>query len=388
MNWVAGWLDGWTHPVCLIFIIIAAGFYLGKIRIGGISLDLSGVLVAALLFGIFLSIVPEWHIGHHIVTVYDQAFQKDMKFLSSFGTAIFISVIGISSGYHFGGEMHRQKIISFLIGAGMILLGMMLTMTIDIIDSAIPSSLLVGVFCGAMTSTPGLSAACEAGGSQASLATMGYGGAYLSGVIGIVLFVQIIARQRGLISLSSVDTEKDVPDGRMPGLYGLIQMAAAIVGGHLLGAAELPFSHFSLGNSGGILCAGILIGCWIARKEKRRRIPAANLSIFRGLGLVLFFVGSGVPAGVQFLSYFSLRCFLYGTALTLLPMVAGYGIALVWTAKKAGTALSVVCGGMTSTPAIGVLLRTSPLQTDLSAYSMAYTGALLTMVIGVRLLTA
>ncbi len=50
--------------------------------------------------------------------------------------------------------------------------------------------LAVGMFSGALTSTPGLAAAMEATGNP--LASVGYGIAYPFGVVGVVLFVQLI----------------------------------------------------------------------------------------------------------------------------------------------------------------------------------------------------
>jgi putative transport protein len=57
----------------------------------------------------------------------------------------------------------------------------------------IPRDLAAGLFAGALTSTPGLAAVMESlpSGSQAAV---GYGVAYAFGVLGVVLFVQLIPR--------------------------------------------------------------------------------------------------------------------------------------------------------------------------------------------------
>ena len=47
---------------------------------------------------------------------------------------------------------------------------------------------------------------------------------------------------------------------------------------------------------------------------------------------------------------------------------------------------SVIAGGMTSTPAIGVLLKNNNVSPDLCAYSLTYIGALLAMVVGVYII--
>jgi len=47
--------------------------------------------------------------------------------------------------------------------------------------------------------------------------------------------------------------------------------------------------------------------------------------------------------------------------------------------------MCIVAGGMTSTPAIGLLAKTGNSQVDMSAYSFAYLGALLTITIGTKI---
>ena len=77
-------LDGQLSNVCIVFIIIIIGYGLGKIKIFGISFDLSGILIVAMLYGM-------------IVRPDSDSFLQNMKFLTSFGTSLFISVIGITS---------------------------------------------------------------------------------------------------------------------------------------------------------------------------------------------------------------------------------------------------------------------------------------------------
>ena len=57
----------------------------------------------------------------------------------------------------------------------------------------LPSALGAGMMNGALTSTPGLAAALEAT-NQNPMASVGYGIAYPFGVVGVVLFVQLLPR--------------------------------------------------------------------------------------------------------------------------------------------------------------------------------------------------
>lgn len=64
-----------------LFLIVALGFMLGRIKIKGLSLDVSAVIFIALLFGHFGVIIP--------------------KELGNFGLVLFIFTIGIQAGRRF-----------------------------------------------------------------------------------------------------------------------------------------------------------------------------------------------------------------------------------------------------------------------------------------------
>ncbi len=42
-------------PSAIVFAIIIIGYYLGRIRVGNISLDLSAILITAVLAGVLIS---------------------------------------------------------------------------------------------------------------------------------------------------------------------------------------------------------------------------------------------------------------------------------------------------------------------------------------------
>lgn len=385
MTWIITWLNQCTTSIFLVFCVIVGGYYLGKIQICDLSLDLSGVLVLAILLGIFLSEVPTVSIGEITVYFCDDDFKSSMTFLTSFGTAIFISVISLSAGYQFFSGARKKQLVFFIIGIAMVSFGMTLMMIIHYFDKEIDFSLLLGVFCGAMTSTPGLTVVCESSDMNSSLATTGYSSTYLLGIISVVLLVQTIGKKERVIS--KAEPTALPPLKKLPDFYGIIQVAVTIIGGYALGSMEISFTNFSLGYSGGILCVGIFIGLCVAQKNSAQIIPKQNLDLLRGLGLVLFFAGSGISAGMQLVSFLNIRCVLYGFGLTVFTLIFGYAVSLLLVQKNFSKALCIVCGGMTSTPAIGILLRKNNTTVDLSAYSIAYTGSLIATVIGVRILT-
>lgn len=154
-----------------LFLIVALGFMLGRIKIKGLSLDVSAVIFIALLFGHFGVIIP--------------------KELGSFGLVLFIFTIGIQAGPGFF-DSFRSKgktliIITMLIISSAALTAVGLKYAFDIDTSSV-----VGLIAGALTSTPGLAVAIDS--TNSPLASIAYGIAYPFGVIGVILFVKLLPR--------------------------------------------------------------------------------------------------------------------------------------------------------------------------------------------------
>lgn len=359
-------------PLFLLFLILFVGTIVGMIRIRGISLGLASILILSILTGYLL---PS--------EITNGGFPDTMKLFSSFGTSLFLAVVGLSAGYEWAKGERKKRIASFLIGGGMVLLNFLSALLIGQLDSVINESCLFGTFCGAMTSTPGLAALCESNHILTASATVGYGGAYLFGVIGVVLFVQLMPRDTD--SLPAAEKTCTQNDENTTLLTGMASLCAVIVCGRILGTVRLPVSSFSPGTSGGILCSGMLIGHLSKKCFGKRLLEKKSAEAFRNLGLAVFFVGTGVPAGMTLLSGFSARSLAYGILFTLFPILLGYLLARKIFPHSVDTALCIVCGIMTSTPAIGVLWGQKNRNVDTVSYSLSYTGALLAMVFSMRI---
>lgn len=366
-------LDGQLSNVCIVFIIIIIGYGLGKIKIFGISFDLSGILIVAMLYGM-------------IVRPDSDSFLQNMKFLTSFGTSLFISVIGITSGCGLSKCINRKVLFCFFVGIITILIDFFVMLTLLKLDGTISPDTMYGIFCGALTSTPGLSTVCEVSDSFAAAATAGYGCAYIFGVIGVVLFVQFLSKYNK--SKFTNSSPKTTYEQTIPTLTGLILITAVIILGEILGGIKLPFIGVSLGNSCGSLCTGLICGWLVSKKFADLRFDKSQIETIRELGLMLFFVGTGIPAGTKLLSVFNISILLYGIILTLLPIIISFFISNKLFKNSLSTSLSIVAGVMTSTPAIGVLYRNKNLCPDTAVYSITYTVALLTIIISMRIITA
>jgi putative transport protein len=292
---------------------------------------------------------------------------------------LFVSAVGLTGGSSVAEGLRGKNLISFIVGGVMVGVGILFMKLIGSLDANIDRSLLAGILCGALTSTPGLSAVCDVEKISSDLAVLGYGYAYLFGVIGVVMFVQLMSRR-------DCDKQKDIANRKEEKLKRscnvLIPIGVSAVLGTAVGCIRLPFSDHSLGTSAGILCMSLAIGALM--KKISVGYDAKNITFIRSLGLMMFFVGSGVPAGIRLSSGFDIKALLYGMILTVLPIFSGYIICRFLLKQKSSEVLCILAGGMTSTPAIGVLLGNPKLKPDLTVYSFAYIGALLAITVCIQ----
>lgn len=356
-------------PISMVFIVIILGYYLGRIKILKVSLGLSGVLIVAVFVGWFLAVITPWK------TIADiEEYQSYMKFFSTFGTALFVSTIGISTGSTL--DLHNRKNVkAVLVGSLMVVSAFVTMRIISMIDKNITISKLLGSLCGALTTTPGLSAACELKNVASEEVVLGYGCTYIFGVIATVLFVQITTRKLTSVPQNSSQKELQV-NQNTAALSGLIQIGCTVILGRIIGSVEIL--NFSLGNSGGMLCGGMIIGFIVKKTFQKNLLTTKELTPFRNLGLALFLVGNGIPAGMQFCGEFDIKIIIYGILMTLFPIAIG--VILNKLFFKEGLTALIIAGGMTSTPAVAVL-NTKYSNICLSTYASAYFGALLTVVI-------
>lgn len=359
-------LISFISPTILLFAIIVIGYFIGKIKIYNISLDLSAILLVAVTVG-FL-------IARFMSQVIDNSFQNSFSIFSKLGTALFVSAIGFGAGLDIADGFNKKSLICAFIGILMIIISIAAMNIIGLLDANLDRSLLIGILCGALTSTPGLSAVCENTNFTPELTTLGYGCSYIFGIIGVVLFVQLMTRNTTPNTVTQT-AEKTEPRS----IEIIIPLAISIALGTTLGEITTPLLNFSLGTSGGILCVSILVG-FITNKIYKQ-INKSSLSKYRSLGLMLFFVGAGIPAGIRLTTGFDIKWFIYGIILTIIPIICGYVINKYLFKVHIVDNMCIIAGGMTSTPAVGVLINRFNHSLDLSTYSFSYIGALLALIL-------
>lgn len=389
VEYTGEFLNAVLSVVFVSFTIATLGYLVGGIKIKGISLGTAGVLLVALVYGVVLSYFPSFKIGEKVINLYNATIKSNYSFISNIGTALFVTAVGLIAGPKFFRTLNKNSLAYILNGLLIIVIGGITAWLFLLFDKNLSKEMVVGLLTGGLTSTPGLSSAKEVAQNQDAVVA-GYGIAYLFGVLGVVLFVQIVPR------ILKVDMEKEreayvavnavqIPEAK-PGLvkldpYGFFPFFIAIALGSVIGSIHIPGINFSLGTSGGTLVAGLIIGHFGRIGKIDCRVTKDALNFFRELGLVLFLIGAGVPGGINFIEHVKLTYFIYGAVMTVVPMVAGFLVAKYVFKLSIFNNLGSITGGMTSTPALGTLISTTGTDEVASAYAATYPIALVSVVL-------
>ena len=156
-----------NHNTLVLFGIIFFGIALGSIKIYGLNLGLSGVLFVALAAGHYRLAIPNG--------------------VGQLGLALFVYCVGLSAGNRFFSAIAKQGSKLAVMSAVIVGISALFTCLFGIWFN-VPAGISSGIFAGACTSTPALAAASGSG------VSIGYGIAYPFGVVGVVLFVQLLPR--------------------------------------------------------------------------------------------------------------------------------------------------------------------------------------------------
>lgn len=377
-----------------VFAIAAFGYILGRITIKGISLGTAGVFVIALIYGGFFGVFFNSKFVIEEVNYASQA----LKIVENLGLVFFVTSVGFIAGPNFFKNMKKNFKSYVLLGLVIILSGGIAAIACILIgrvlesgtDSKQLTAIITGLLSGSLTSTPAFSATKEAVAAQYQDAvTVGYGIAYLFGVIGVVLFVQLMPRIVHADMAEEVRKITHVETGDVAKFkgkllefddFGFTPFAAAAVLGILIGSVRF-FGFFSLTTTGGTLLVSLVFGHF-GHVGRADLMPSKKvLETFRELGLMVFLIGAGVSGGMSFVRYFRPIYFVYGVVMTLLPMVLGYLVAKYVLKLNLLNILASITGGMTSTPALGTLIHVAGTSNVASAYAATYPIALIAVVL-------
>ena len=393
----------------VVFAVLMGGYLLGRITVKGISLGDAGVFIIALVVGALFFGVNE---GGELLFDFSSKpydFNSGLSLVESLGLVLFVTSVGFIAGPKFFGNFKRNFKSYVLLGliiilagglaaAGCIGLGEVIGYGSSITEQDGFVAMIVGLLSGSLTSTPAFSAAkATVAPEYQSLVSVGHGIAYIFGVIGVVLFVQLIPKltkadmdaERAKLVIKE-DGEKKTFKGKLFEIdhMGIAAFSLAAILGTILGQVKVPLSSaglsgtcFSLTTTGGCLLVSLVLGHF-SRIGKVSIMPAqSTLKLFRELGLVLFLVGAGIPGGAEFVENFDIMYFVYGIIMTLVPLVIGYIFAKYVLKLSLLNNLGSITGGMTSTPALGTLIGTAGTEDVAAAYAATYPIALIAVVL-------
>ena len=391
----------------VVFGVLLVGYALGRITIKGVSLGDAGVFIIALLGGaLFFAMNENGLVFNGSAKPYD--FEPALKLIESLGLILFVTSVGYIAGPKFFGNFKKNFKSYVLLGlviilagglsaAGCIYAGKILGYGGSINSQDGFVAMIVGLLSGSLTSTPAFSAAKETVAAEyQSLVSVGHGIAYIFGVVGVVLFVQLIPKlckanmeeERAKLVVKS-DKEEKKSGKKLFEIdhMGIAGFSLAAILGVVIGNIKIPLSliglagNFSLTTTGGCLLMSLILGHF-GKIGPVSIMPNANtLKLFRELGLVLFLVGAGIPGGAEFVANFDAMYFVYGAVMTIVPMIIGYLFAKYVLKLSLLNNLGSLTGGMTSTPALGTLIGVAGTEDVAAAYAATYPIALIAVVL-------
>ncbi len=392
----------------VVFAVLMAGYALGRITIKGVSLGDAGVFIVALIIGaLCFSVGEDGLVFAGSTKPYD--FSNGLSLIESLGLVLFVTSVGFIAGPKFFGNFKRNFKSYVLLGliiilaggaaaAGCIGLGEVVGYGGSIQEQDGFVAMIVGLLSGSLTSTPAFAAAKATVASEyEGLVSVGHGIAYIFGVIGVVLFVQIVPKmmkanmdeERAKLVIKEEGTKK-VFKGKLFDIdhMGIAAFSLAAILGTVLGQVKIPLSAdglsgtcFSLTTTGGCLLVSLVMGHF-SRIGSINIMPSqSTLKLFRELGLVLFLVGAGIPGGAEFVENFDAMYFVYGIIMTTVPLIIGFLFAKFVLKLSLLNNLGSITGGMTSTPALGTLIGTAGTEDVAAAYASTYPIALIAVVL-------
>jgi AspT/YidE/YbjL antiporter-like protein len=326
MSWIVNLFtgSGVGPTVMYLAISIFAGLLLGKIKVKGVSLGITWVLFVGIL-----------------ISALGVSLNHDMlHILKEFGLILFVVAVGLQVGPGFFRSFKKGGLAMNLMALVNVALGVLITVIIakvahqDLADMA-------GVYTGAITNTPGLSAAQQAvndlgiDGAADRLAA-GYAVAYPLAVVGMIMTC-ILLRPLCRIDLKNEPSSEDMlePQDKKHATpisqrhkVNLIPIFVIIAVGIIVGSIPIPVgmkAPVKLGLAGGPLVVSI-IGSWLGVRKgwfTTDFTDSHGVWMLREVGIALFLAGVGLGAGGQFVATVQEHYMwvVYGVIITLIPPI-------------------------------------------------------------------
>lgn len=399
-----------TNQFFMIFLAIATGLLIGKIKIGNFSLGVSGGIFSGIAIGYFAEAwakgVQEGAPGYaSAASVLKTGVVSNLFF--TFFLMLFLVSIGMKVGGSIGAIFKKY-------GVKFVIIGMMIPIISMIVSVAAYHLVLkgnpsvtefetIGMFAGAMTSTPAYGTALDAAGSvvsgdaleaASSAISLGYTVAFPIGVLVIVLMISLLPKLFGIDVAAeklayekelseSASTEKKLKDGPLD--FMVIALVAVI--GILIGNIKIPlgsFGSFSLGAAGGILVSALVFSYIGQIGPVNFRMDQKGLGILYQTGLTFFMAVVGLRYGYDVINSLMgsglqlaiTAVFVEGIAV-LIAFIVGHKIFKINWIILSGA----IAGGCTSAPGLGAAISATGSEEPTAGYGAAQPFAILANVL-------
>ena len=316
--------SGVGPTILYLAISIFVGLLLGKIKIAKISLGITWVLFV----GIALSACG--------VTLNAEM----LHIIKEFGLILFVVAVGLQVGPGFFRSFKKGGLAMNLMALVNVALGVLITIIISK-DAHQDLADMAGVYTGAITNTPGLSAAQQAvvdlgveGGAERLAA--GYAVTYPLAVVGMIVSCLLLKAfcRIDLKNEPSIETalepahEKQATPVSQRHKVNLIPIFIIIALGIIVGSIPIPVgmkAPIKLGLAGGPLVVAI-IGSWLGVKKgwfTTEYTDSHGVWMLREVGIALFLAGVGLSAGGQFVNTVQEHYMwvVYGVIITMVPPI-------------------------------------------------------------------
>lgn len=365
MNWIVNLFTGSGVGPTILYLSIAifAGLLLGKIKVKGVSLGITWVLFV----GILISALGV-SLNHDMLHV-----------IKEFGLILFVTGVGIQVGPGFFKAFKKGGLKLNLLAVVIVVLGVLTTIVISKVTGE-PLEVMAGVYTGAITNTPGMSAAqqtvTELGIGTPDTIAAGYAMAYPLAVVGLImtcLLVRPICRIK--LDQEPVTDETSEPvttkasmkvaDGKK---LRLIPIFVIIALGILVGSIPIPVgmaAPVKLGLAGGPLVVALIVS-WLSVKKGwfgTEFTESQGVSMLREVGIALFLAAVGLSAGGSFVSTLADGGYLwivYGFIITMVPEMTMAIIARLVFKVNYYTLMGMIGGATTDPPVLAFANNVSP----------------------------
>lgn len=437
-----------TNQFFLMFLAIATGLMIGKIKIKSFSLGVSGGIFTGIIIGYF---VTKWA---HTASEGAIGYANAKRILSTgvvaqafftFFLLLFLVSIGLKVGNSIGTIFKKYGMKFVIIGVSIPVVSMItacvLYGTVLSSNGSITPFETIGMYAGAMTTTPGYGTALDAAGNvdyaklyeeasseekdrmlkkidptgtltqentpslgeeqvaaykeeASSAVSLGYTVAFPMGVLVIVVMISILPK------LFRIDMEKEkeayqkeigesgeaLKNGKEQPLNFMVMSLVAVIG-IVVGTITIPlgrFGSFSLGAAGGVLLAALILS-YIGRiGPVNFRMDTKSLGTMYQMGLTFFMAVVGLRYGYDVVTSLmgsglaiAVSAIIVEAVAVLISFLIGHKLFGLNWIILSGA----IAGGCTSAPGLGAAISSTGSEEPTTGYGAAQPFAILANVL-------